>query len=312
MHEKRAREKQNRLLEQEKQIYQARIRSEIRVKLAGKTDPNPTTDPSTSHGPMSTSDHITVLANRFMKEGAEDLWNEDDGPLKSLPPRGPDRRSGFTGSNGRRGSIGSPVDLRRLVSEGRENSSLTNLNGNSVRNYSVQRWRRFRRNGSSESSDDDSDYRPVVSEPARPFARNLAGNRRDTNSKNAKFCRDDKSSGTDDSGFMGESERYFAGNSSLRWPRLSVDGEEGLKDENEGVRGGREVRKVVGSSASLGKYDVKITKRVPLRSLEEECDFSGDVELIRHELSKRRSLVENGRQKGEESVLSLKRYVLFG
>ena len=249
-----------------------------------------------------------------MREGAEDLWNEDDGPLKSPPPRGPDRQSGFTGSNRRRGSIGSPIDLRRLVSEGRENVNLTNLNRNYVnkRNYSVQRRRRFRRNGSSESSDDDSDYRQVVSEPARPFARNLAGNRRDTNSKNAKFCRGDESSGSGDSGFKGESERFFAGNSSLRWPRLSVDGEEGLEDENEGVRGGRVVRKVLGSSASLGKYDVKITKRVPLQSLGEECDFSGDVELIRHELSKRRSLVENGREKGEESVLSQKRYALFG
>ncbi|XP_059444540.1 probable DEAD-box ATP-dependent RNA helicase 48 [Corylus avellana] len=310
MHEKRAREKEKNLLEQEKQIYQARIRSQIRVQVAGKTDSNPTTDPSTGHGPMSPTDHIKALANRFMREGAEDLWNEDDGPLKSTPPRGPDRQSGFTGSNGRRGAIGSPIDLRRLVSEGRENANLTNLNRNSVneRNYSVQRRRRFRRNGSSESSDDDSDYRPVVSEPVRPFARNLAGNRNDTNSKNAKFCRDNESSGSDDSGFKGESKRYFAGNSSLKWPRLSVDGEEGLKDENEGVRGGRGVRKVVGSSASLGKYDVKITKRVPLRSLEEECDFSGDVELIRRELSKRRSLVENGREKGEESVLSKKRF----
>lgn len=312
MHEKRAREKENRLLEQEKQIYQARIRSQIRVNLAGKPDPNPTADPSTGHGPMSPTDHIKALANRFMKEGAEDLWNEDDGPLKSPPPRGPDQRSGFTGSNGRRGSIGSPVDLRRLVSEGRENANLINHNGKFVnkRNYSVQRRRRFRQNGSSESSDDDSDYRPVVSEQARPFARNLAGNRRDTNLKNAKLCRDDDSSGSDDSCFKGESERYFAGNSSLRRPRLSVDGEEGLKDENEGVRGGRRVRKVVGSSASLGKYDVKITKRVPLRSLG-ECDVSGEVELIRHELSKRRSLVENGREKGEESVLCQKRYLFL-
>ena len=67
----------------------------------------------------------------------------------------------------------------------------------------------------------------------------------------------------------------------------------------------------VGSRASLGRYDVKITKRVPLRALEEEFDFSDQVEMIRHELSKK-SLHENGGEKrGEESILSQKRYKGF-
>lgn len=318
MHEKRAREKEKRLLEQEKQLYQARIRSQIRAKLAGKPDPSPSPDPSAGPGPMSPTEHIKALANRFMKDGAEDLWNEDDGPLKSSPTRGPNERSGLTGSNVRRGSIGSPIDLRKLIPEGRENARLTNSNDHSMnaRNYSVQSRRQFRRNESSESEDDDDDYSDYgpVTKPTKLFAKNLAGNRGGINSKNAKilgrrrgFCREDRSPSDDESGgdFEGESAKYFAGNLTLL--RRSVDQEGELEDENEGKRGGRGVRKV-GSSASLGRYDMKVTKRVPLRSLEEESEFSGQVELIRRQLSKR-SLVENGTEKGQdEPILSQKRY----
>ncbi|XP_075640019.1 putative DEAD-box ATP-dependent RNA helicase 48 isoform X2 [Castanea sativa] len=306
MHEKRAREKEKRLLEQEKQLYQARIRSQVRAKLAGKPDPYSNPDPSMGHGPMSPTDHIKALASRFMKEGAEDLWNEDDGPLKSPPPRGTNERPGFVGPNGRRGSIRSPIDLRRLISEGRENVNFTNPSGTyeNRRNYSGQSWRKFRRN---ESSDED-DYGPLNESP-KPFARNLAGNRRDMNSKEIPKISGqrprvskDENSGSD---FEGESVKYFGGSCS-RWPRLSVGG--GEEEENEGIMRGRGrergVRKV-GSSASLGKYDVKIKKRVPLQSLEEEVDFPLQVELIRHQLSKK-SLVDEKR--GEESILCQKRF----
>ena len=314
MHEKRAREKEKRLLEQEKQLYQARIRSQVRAKLAGKPDPYSNPDPSMGHGPMSPTDHIKALASRFMKEGAEDLWNEDDGPLKSPPPRGTNERPGFFGPNGRRGSIRSPIDLRNLISEGRENANLTNPSGSYVnrRNYSGQSWRRFRRNESSESEDDDKDYGPLNESP-KPFARNLAGNRRDTNSEKIRKISGQRPrlSKDENSDFEGESVKYFAGSS--RWPRLSVGG--GEEEENEGIMRdkGRErgVRKV-GSSASLGKYDVKIKKRVPLQSLEEEVDFPLQVELIRHQLSKKSLMDENGGEKrGEESILSQKRYKVF-
>nr|POF25355.1 putative dead-box atp-dependent rna helicase 48 [Quercus suber] len=254
MHEKRAREKEKRLLDQEKQLYQARIRSQVRAKLAGKPDPYSNPDPSMGHGPMSPTDHIKALASRFMKEGAEDLWNEDDGPLKSPPPRGTNERPGFVGPSGRRGSIRSPIDLRKLISEGRENVNFTNPSGSYVkrRNYSEQSWRRFRRNESSESEDDDEDYGPLNESP-NPFARNMAGNRRDVNSEGEKL-------------------------------RLS-------KDENSDFEG------------------ESIKKRVPLQSLDGEVDFPLQVELIRHQLSKKSLVDENGGEKrGEESILSQKRF----
>lgn len=76
MHEKRAKEKQRNLLEQEKQLYQARIRSHIRSTLS----PSSYSSSSTTHNPISPDQHIKALADRFMKDGALDLWNDLDGP----------------------------------------------------------------------------------------------------------------------------------------------------------------------------------------------------------------------------------------
>jgi len=76
MHEKRAKEKQRNLLEQEKQLYQARIRSHIRSTLS----PSSYSSSSTTHNPISPYQHIKALADRFMKDGALDLWNDLDGP----------------------------------------------------------------------------------------------------------------------------------------------------------------------------------------------------------------------------------------
>ena len=102
---------------------------------------------------MSPQDHVKALADRFMKEGAEDLWNEDDGPVKSPPPLPP--KPYYQSSR----PIECPVDLRELTSHGQ---SLGPGNGGIVsrifksRHYSVQARRRFRINESS-SSDDYSD-----------------------------------------------------------------------------------------------------------------------------------------------------------
>ncbi|XP_034676861.1 probable DEAD-box ATP-dependent RNA helicase 48 isoform X2 [Vitis riparia] len=243
LHEKKAREKEKRLLDHEKQLYEARIRSQIRAKLAGKpvSDFSPDSD-HPNHNPMSPQDHIKALADRFMKEGAEDLWNDDDGPVKSPPPL--PRRP----SNGLSGQIEPPVDLRKLTSHGR---SLGPGNARIVsralkpRHYSVQVRRRFRRNESS-SSDDGSDV----------------------------------SSGDE-----------FSGR---------------LVDDDVELRGRRNVQKMM-SSAALGKYDVKIKRRVMPKSIDEGDDFSEQIELIRHELS-RKNLAEEEEKEDEESILSQKRF----
>lgn len=177
-----------------------------------------------------------------MKEGAEDLWNDDDGPVKSPPllPRRP--------SNGLSRKIEPPVDLRELTSHGR---SLGPGNARIVsralkpRHYSVQVRRRFRRNESS-SSDDGSDV----------------------------------SSGDE-----------FSGR---------------LVDADVELRGRRNVQKMM-SSAALGKYDVKIKRRVMPKSIDEGDDFSEQIELIRHELS-RKNLAEEEEKGDEESILSQKRF----
>ncbi|KAF8779485.1 hypothetical protein HU200_002532 [Digitaria exilis] len=78
MHEKLARQKQRGLLRHEKQLYLARLRSEIRASRLPAADP----DPPPTEGPTSSRAHIRALADRFRKPGAEDLWNEDDGPLR--------------------------------------------------------------------------------------------------------------------------------------------------------------------------------------------------------------------------------------
>ncbi|KAK3159532.1 hypothetical protein QOZ80_2AG0151230 [Eleusine coracana subsp. coracana] len=74
MHEKLARQKQQGLLRHEKQLYLARLRSEIRASRLPAAPP--------VEGPTSSRAHIRALADRFRKPGAEDLWNEDDGPVR--------------------------------------------------------------------------------------------------------------------------------------------------------------------------------------------------------------------------------------
>ncbi|KAL6174659.1 hypothetical protein ACLB2K_051305 [Fragaria x ananassa] len=148
MHEKRAKDKERRLLDQEKQLYEARLRSQIRAELVAKPDPAQNTN---HHRPMDPDRHVKSLADRFMKHGAEDLWNENDGPVHA--PHAPPQQQPV-----RARSI--PVDLRRLIPKSR------NLAGNerslssyvSCRSYSVQSRGRFRRNDdSSDDSDFDSD-----------------------------------------------------------------------------------------------------------------------------------------------------------
>ncbi|KAH0448092.1 hypothetical protein IEQ34_021892 [Dendrobium chrysotoxum] len=136
MHEKLAREKERRLLQQEKQIYQARLRTEIRAKIVGKSSSDDFSGSSPGAGGMSSKDHIRALADRFMKEGAEDLWNEDDGPIRSR-------------THGRPSNVppSRPLDLRKIVTEKR--ASIGSFEHR--RNYS-----KWSRNSSSDEDEDDS------------------------------------------------------------------------------------------------------------------------------------------------------------
>lgn len=247
-------------MEQEKQLYQARLRSQIRAKLAGQSEyePPPDSNPSSSnHRPMSPKEHIKALADRFMKEGAEDLWNEDDGPLKSPPPRS------ALNYQQTRSLPPSPIDLRKLISDGRnladnhQNVNSTNAyNYLKPRHYSVQTQRRFGRN---ESSMNNNSVKHSVS--------------------------------------------------GSKWPRFSVTGMESSSDEDvEELRGRDNVKKMM-SSACLGNYDMKSKRRVPPKQVNDDDFLSEEVELIRYELRKKKSSMENELEKSEEeSVLSQKRF----
>lgn len=326
MHEKKAREKEKRLLEQEKQLYQARLRSEIRASIAGGPDASGDHDPAVTHGPMSPKDHVKALADRFMKEGAEDLWNEDDGPLKDPPPRPPMRPAST-----RSGPIRLPIDLRKLV-EGHGGVVVGNgkdvdwrgfggANHVASRKYSVVSNRRFRRH---ESSSSESDSASNSRDDWFKSSHGLKANRADSEDsrsvggfmKSRNFSRQRKrvyfKNDSDTSSGDDESEMDMADDlgrpvaSNLRWPRLSAGGE-GSRDEVEEMNGRTNMRKR-GSSASLGKYDIKIKKRVPLKFVEEETNFSQHVELIRHELSKKKLAENQGKDVDEVSILTQKRY----
>ncbi|XP_052171199.1 probable DEAD-box ATP-dependent RNA helicase 48 [Diospyros lotus] len=236
LHEKKAMEKEKRLLEQEKQLYYARIRSQIRAKLAGKSDEDPRFDPN--YHPMTPSDQIKALADRFMKPGAEDLWNEADGPVKSPPQHTPNIRSPRA-----------PIDLRKLISHNDGTQHSENLTfSQKRRHYSLYTRSRegsrfsFRRNESSESEDDTED-----------------------------------------------------------------DFSDEEKDEERGGRG--KVRKMM-SSAALGDYDMKKTRRVPLKFLEQEENenLSEHIEAIRNEVNKRNLMKNAVDRSDEEPILSQKRF----
>lgn len=97
----------------------------------------------------------------------------------------------------------------------------------------------------------------------------------------------------------------------LRGSRLSLIGSsdaEGSGDDDEGKGNGK---KKMMSSATLGKYDIKKTKRIPLKFLEEEDDLSLHVQAIRNEFNKRR-MAEKGIGVGDDdSILSPKRFAFW-
>ncbi|RZC69099.1 hypothetical protein C5167_032196 [Papaver somniferum] len=120
-----------------------------------------------------------ALADRFMKEGAEDLWNEDDGPLKSSQISNPSESSQNVGPSKSFPSQGKPqsrMDLRNLVGKNNLGTKVEidhQLLGQR-RFYSVGRVFRknykFRRNESSSSDDDDDEDEECGS---RSYSKNM-------------------------------------------------------------------------------------------------------------------------------------------
>ncbi|XP_027344391.1 probable DEAD-box ATP-dependent RNA helicase 48 isoform X2 [Abrus precatorius] len=149
MHEKRAKDKQNRLLEQEKQLYEARIRSHIRSTLS----PDHRSAAAATHQPLSPHHHVKALADRFIKEGAEDLWNTHDGPLTPPPTVS---------------TTPSPLDLGKLVPQLQKRSFVTVRGYRSVAGVGNNRVgtekRRFWRNDSDGSSSESENEGEIVSE----------------------------------------------------------------------------------------------------------------------------------------------------
>ncbi|XP_010430425.1 PREDICTED: probable DEAD-box ATP-dependent RNA helicase 48 [Camelina sativa] len=289
MHEKKAREKENKLLDQEKQLYESRIRTEIRAKMWGNQDSGEkTAKPKQSHGPMSPKEHIKTLADRFMKAGAEDLWNEDDGPVKkSEEEEGSSRLSrrdnGGTGSNSIGSNFNSSIDVRKFVSMG----------SSSRRGFSSMSRGRFKRNESSCDEGDGFDAKKL--DTLSPFSPKFAGTKEKVkSSRSVEGVIRNK-------GLFGR--RKFRKNDSSTEEDSDEDGEEGK------MIGWMDLRKT-GSSASLGNHDVKLIKRVNRNVTDEELYPPLDINTVREDLSKRRSVdtVMEENREPHDSIYSGKRF----
>ncbi|KAL1214537.1 putative DEAD-box ATP-dependent RNA helicase 48 [Cardamine amara subsp. amara] len=295
MHEKKAREKENKLLDQEKQLYEARIRTEIRAKMWGNSDSNEkTTKPSHhSHGPMSPKEHIKSLADRFMKAGAEDLWNEDDGPVKKSDQS----------SNSIDSASNSPIGVRRFVSEvsasmgnnrifDRSSRGFSSIDRSS-RGFSSMSRGRFKRNESSCDEGDDFDAKKF--DTLSPFSPKFAGKKEKVkSSSNVVGVIRNK-------GLF--SKRKFRKNDSSTEEDSEEEGNEGK------MKGWMDLRKT-GSSASLGNHDIKLTKRVNRNVTDEELYPPLDINTVRVDLSKRKSVdyVMEEKQEPSDSIYSAKRF----
>ncbi|XP_024995603.1 probable DEAD-box ATP-dependent RNA helicase 48 isoform X2 [Cynara cardunculus var. scolymus] len=281
LHEKQARQKEKRLLDQEKQLYQARVRSEIRSKIADDSLKHEQHTNSPNYKPLSPKEHIKVLADRFMKEGAEDLWNEADGPIRSFSPQ----------EIARTESNHNPINLRRVISG--QNHIASNQVGevSSGFSYNQLKPRHF-----SMYLCSDNQYSLLR---AKHYS---------VRTSRSSYRKNDSSSseedGTDnEEGFLMTKTKV----GDLSRPRLSLIGSsdgEG-SDDDDGKGNGK---KTMMSSAALGKYDIKKTKRIPLKFLEEEDDLSLHIQAIRNEFNKRRMAEKDDGVGDEDSILCPKRF----
>ncbi|PIA35770.1 hypothetical protein AQUCO_03500259v1 [Aquilegia coerulea] len=320
MHEKKAKEKEMKLLDQEKQLYQARIRSQIRANVAGRSMVNEVqrqegnTDSSTDYNPMSAKDHVKALADRFMKEGAEDLWNEDDGPVNSAPPPSKEiKRTQSVDSS-------SPDYLRNMFNDGRSLvGNRQNLDwGNESfrpRYYSVQtrqksppRFRLKKYKNSSSDDDDESDY-GSDEDLIKPSVSNSKFLVEKDGGKFSKFKPSQRDSDEELDSKGGKFAKKAIGRATLgksKFPKFNFS--EGESEEESEAKDSKFAKKVT-SRATLEKHDMKKTRLSPWM-IDENCGLSEQVELIREELKRRKSPVSPQEEVEHEggSLLSNKRF----
>lgn len=331
LHEKKARDKEKRLLEHEKQLYQARVRSQIRANIYASENPG-SGSAETVYKPMSPQEHIKTLADRFMKEGAEDLWNDDDGPIKIQPPM-PKRRT-----------IDEPIDLQQVFIS--QNSDFSDNDGNSKSNNnftpgarkfsSVSACLGFHLKGYSgdlvsKNSNNWLIHRRFYSwegysmgmvfslscgcgNGLSMYANNAAklrqysvDTRNNNRSKRFTFTRN-----LDD---QGDSARP-KNSGKARFPRSQInrnsmgssDDSEYSEEEEDDSEMEKRKFNTMASTAALGKYDIKTKKRLPLKFLEDEDDLSHHIEVIRKDVKKRSSEESRSEKYDQETIYSSKRY----
>ncbi|KAJ9549958.1 hypothetical protein OSB04_022501 [Centaurea solstitialis] len=334
LHEKQARQKEKRLLDQEKELYQARVRSEIRSKISNldSSEFHHQSMNSPNFKPLSPKEHIKALADRFMKEGAEDLWNEADGPIRSVSPREMARIESDHG----------PIDVRRVISGGNRipsNESGEVSSGFSYNQLKPRRFSTYLCSDKIETNGCQIDIRRVIlggnriasnesgevlsgfsysQLKARRFSTYSCSDKQysllkarhySVRGSRSSYRKNDSSSSEDDGtdneeGFM----MMKSNDGGRRGRRLSLIGSsdgEGAEDD-DGKGNGK--KKMMMSSAALGKYDIKKTKRIPLKFLEDEDDLSLHVQAIRSEFNKRRMAEKENDVGDDDSILSPKRF----
>ncbi|KAK6935359.1 DEAD/DEAH box helicase domain [Dillenia turbinata] len=285
-HEKKAKEKQKKLLDQEKQLYQARIRSQIRAKLAGKPELQ---SESTSFTPMSPKDQIKALADQFMKPGAEDLWNEDDGPIEPIHP-----------SRRVQQSVDPPIDLRKMFLDRRNlagdrenmNSRMDFSSCSRPRNYS--RFRVWRNESAVSKLELVMDGRNLAgSYGIVNLMTNFWGSLRPRYYSRFRFRINEDSDS--DSASDKIYSRPFVGNA--RWPRINLSQMNLESSEDD--------------SDDKGRRNVNVKKKRIMPKFDEEEpeeNLSQQVEWIRREVNQRKLLADAVETTEEEvSILSNKR-----
>ncbi|KAJ1281708.1 hypothetical protein BS78_04G326500 [Paspalum vaginatum] len=306
MHEKLARQKQRGLLRHEKQLYLARLRSEIRASRIPGAQPE-------AEGPTTSRAHIRALADRFRRPGAEDLWNADDGPLRRanrpsarIPPGAQQQqrlgsgepRGGASWKDWEEPALDQPRPRREAIAPGGKGPSLAAFNP--TRKYRTlapwcSHWR----------------WSPNMCRSVNwPF---LAGGLAKFGNRNGEFHQERLYSVAarrfgrkwrPDSSDEDEEAASAPKKTDLRFGKFASSSDE---DSESGHAGAIRRR---WSSAALRNCDMKKERRVLKSYEEEDNDFAGRIRELREEIRNREVLgTERRRYESRgESLLASKRF----